>query len=253
MNIDKPIENDIFKLKKLWSDSFGDCDSDINIFFDAAFSSNRCMCCRENNDILASLYWFDCLFEGKRIAYIYAVSTAQKHRGKGICRKLMEHTHQHLADHGYAGAILVPASQPLFEFYKNMGYKPCTTIGSYECNAEMEIISIRKIDKEEYINLRKTFLPSGGVVQESENIDYLSAQYNFYSGSDFLLASKISKSVLYGAELLGNICKAPQITYSLRCNSGKFRVPGNDQLFSMYIPFGKDDYTMPSYFGLAFD
>ncbi|MBQ6999231.1 MAG: GNAT family N-acetyltransferase [Clostridia bacterium] len=253
MNIDKPLENHISKLKKLWKKSFGDTDESINTFFETAFSKERCMCCFVKDDIVASLYWFNCMFYNKRIAYIYAVSTAKEYRRQGICHKLMEHTHLHLLSNGYAGAVLVPENKELFGFYEQMEYTICTNIGDIHCGASADSIDIRKIDADEYTRIRKSFLPLGGIVQEDENIAYLSAQAQFYVGENFLLAARVDGNTLRGIELLGDTSYAPQITRALECKSGDFRVAGDDRLFSMYKTFDSENDDLPTYFGLAFD
>lgn len=253
MNIEKPLKKDIWQLKKLWKESFGDTDVVIDAFFENAFSTDRCMCVFDNGSIAASLYWFNCTFSGKRIAYIYAVSTAEQHRGKGFCRKLMEYTHLQLSSLGYAGSLLVPASESLFGFYEKIGYTSCTAIGSIECKASFERGNVREIDAEEYASLRRKFLPDGGVVQEGENLRYISSYMRFYAGEDFLLAAKKEGVVLNGAELLGNTSCASKIVGVLGCKTGKFRVIGNQIPFSMYKYFDEKNSEKPSYFGLAFD
>ncbi len=253
MNIDKPLNKDIPQLKELWKESFNDTDDAIDTFFENAFSMDRCMCVFDNGIIAASLYWFNCTLYDKRIAYIYAVSTAKQHRGKGFCRKLMEHTHLHLSSLGYSGSILVPASESLFGFYEKIGYTSCTTIGCIECKSNFESVEVREIDSEEYAGLRRKFLPDGGVVQEGENLRFLSAYMRFYAGEDFLLTAKKEGNVLNGAELLGNTSRVSQIVGALGCEMGKFRIAGDDCPFSMYMQFNKNNKKYPSYFGLAFD
>lgn len=253
MNINKPLKKHIPQLKKLWKDSFGDTDETIDTFFKTAFSKDRCMCFYTDGDIAASLYWFNCMFYDKQIAYVYAVSTAKQYRGQGICHKLMEHTHAHLLSSGYSGAVLVPANKDLFGFYEQMGYTACTAIGSMQCEASCDSVEIRKIDAEEYACLRKSFLPLGGIVQEGENLEYLSAQAQFYAGQSFLLAARVEVNTLHGIELLGDTSYAPQITRALECKSGDFRVAGDDRLFAMYKTFDHENGDLPTYFGLAFD
>ena len=62
-------------LKKLWKTVFGDSDSFIDTFFQIAFSPDRCRFTEENGEIICALYWFDCEYDGGKLAYIYAVAT----------------------------------------------------------------------------------------------------------------------------------------------------------------------------------
>ena len=113
------------ELRQLWKKTFGDSDAFLDIFFDTAFSTKRCMCVTCKDSVAAALYWFDCTFSNQKIAYIYAVATAKEFRGQGLCHSLMEHTHSHLKEQGYAGTILSPAEKTLFDFYEKMGYQTC--------------------------------------------------------------------------------------------------------------------------------
>ena len=62
-------------LTKLWQQAFGDTDAFLDSFFGTAFSPERCLCIRLEERVAAALYWFDCQWEDKRLAYLYAVAT----------------------------------------------------------------------------------------------------------------------------------------------------------------------------------
>ena len=89
-------KKDIPCLRQLWQQAFGDSDAFLDKFFQVGFSFDRCQCIRHGADIAAALYWFDCTWNSKKVAYIYAVATDKAHRGKGLCRRLLEDTHAHL-------------------------------------------------------------------------------------------------------------------------------------------------------------
>ena len=251
MNIKRPIKEDIPFLRSLWKEAFADNDKFLDDFFSTAFSFERAFCVEENNKIVAALYWFDCEYESKKLAYLYAIATAGEYRGQGICHKLMEFTHKHLQEIGYVGAVLVPGSEELFKYYESMGYKTCGSINQLFCNAKPQKTEVIKIDKNEYAAIRRTLLPAGGIVQENENLDFLITQAELYKGQGFLLTARTFGDTLYGIELLGATDKAGEIVYSLGCKEGKFRVPGEEVRFAMCLPFSCE--IMPAYFGLAFD
>ncbi len=252
MNIDSPSRAQIPALRSLWKEAFGDTDKFLDIFERTAFSPDRCRYVTQNGEVAAALYFFNCSCGGERIAYLYAVATAEKYRGRGICRALMEDTHRHLKALGYRAAILVPGSRELFEFYKKMGYEVCSYIGEIRCLASDDGIALRQIDASEYAELRRRFLPENGVVQEEENLNFLKEQAAFYAGNGFLLAAREEDGRLRGLELLGDKETAPAILRTLGYNEGVFRVPDGDKPFAMCYPLS-DDRTLPSYFGLAFD
>ncbi len=251
MTVDKPDKSQIEKLRLIWREAFGDTDEFLDTFFETAFSPERCACIIKDGDVLASLYWFDCLCRGEKTAYIYAVATAKAYRNKGLCTKLMEYTHKKLADCGYKCVVLVPGEKSLFEFYEKIGYKTFGYIDEKEYRAGDGTIPIERIDKNEYAKARKKLLPEGGIVQERENLDFLMTQAELYKGDGFVLASRWEKNSLYGIEFLGDTNIIPHILNTLGCDCGVIRMPGSSREFAMYYPLNEG--IIPVYFGLAFD
>ena len=246
-----PTESDIPGLRALWKEAFGDTDAYLDCFFRFAFARERCLCTEDRGRITAALYWFDCTFRGRKIAYLYAVAVAQAYRGQGLCRHLMEDTHAHLDGYGYAGSILVPGSTSLFSLYGHLGYRTCSSVDEFFSSAAESGIPVRRIPVEEYALLRRNFLPEGAVIQEKENLDFLAAQYELFAGMDFLLAARCEKGILYAAEFLGNRSAIPSVLHALHCSRGEFRAPGDGKAFAMYYPL--QNTGIPHYFGLAFD
>ncbi len=299
MKIDKPLDCQQKGLRLLWQEAFGDSEEFLDTFFNTAFSPDRCRCVTINGQVIAALYWFNCTrktdntntLTNTPIAYIYAVATAEEYRGCGICHKLMENTHTHLAGLGYEGAILVPGDEGLFRLYENMGYHACAYINEFECAAanisdagtplqfhaassshmkpEAYIIPdistptacdipiyeslLQPVSLSEYARLRRLYLPSNGIIQENENLTLLETYATLYAGHDFLLACHGKGELLNGIELLGNTKKAPAIIKELGYQKGVFRTIGNERPFAMYYSFNDSNLIPPVYFGLAFD
>jgi hypothetical protein len=260
-------------LRLLWKEGFGDNDAFLDMFFATAFDPNRCRVAfldnEANTEIASVLYWFDCALEGQKIAYVYAVTTTKDFRGQGACHMLLKDTHQHLKSLGYTGVVLVPGSDALVSLYEGCEYELTTKRSRIECTAMDMDIEIREIKKDEYATLRHKFLPKQAVIQENENLDFLSAQAKFYTGKkrfplhsssldktpqgeEFLLAGSIENDNLYGIELLGDTTLAPGIVYALGCKDATIFSPGKDEPFAMYHPLTTDS-TPPAYFGFAFN
>lgn len=253
MIIDAPRGVHTTGLRSLWKEAFGDTDAFLDAFEKTAFSVDRCRCVMAGDEVAAALYWFDCRHGTARVAYLYAIATAKAYRGQGLCHRLMEDTHGHLARQGYEGAVLVPGSRSLFAFYEGMGYRVCGRVNRFCCAAAEDGIELRQIDRAEYAELRRRFLPRGGVIQENENLRFLQTQATFYSGGGFLLAARGEGNTLYGTELLGDASTAARIVRALGYETGSFRTPGEDAPFAMYRSVTGEAHTPPSYFGLAFD
>ena len=253
MTIDRPTAAQLPQLRQLWQEAFGDTDAFLDAFFAAAMHPDRCRCVTRDGAVVAALYWFDCLYEGRKLAYLYAVATAKAYRGKGLCHALMADTHALLEMQGYAGAILVPQSEPLRGFYETMGYACCVQLRRFDCEAVNEPCRVRCIDQQEYARLRRELLPQRAVVQEQETLDFLQTYAKFYAGPGFLLAAAVDGDTLQGIELLGDAAVAPAIVGAMGCARGTFRAPGEGMPFAMYLPLGDRELPPPAYFGLALD
>lgn len=239
------------ELKRLWNRAFGDEMAVIDAFFSTAYAPERCRYLEEHGRVTAALHWMDGEWDGQKFAYIYAVATDPDYRGRGLCRKLMDRTHRDLAEMGYAGAILMPAQPGLRGMYAKMGYRECTTISQFDCEAG-KAVAVWPIDRAEYARLRRKYLPEGGLIQEGEHLNYLEAFGAVYAGADFVLAAVHEEGHLFGMELLGNVQAAPGILGAMGYETGTFRVPGGEIPFGMGIVF-QDNGKLPGYLGLAFD
>ncbi len=253
MNIKTPVPSDIPALRTLWKEAFRDDDAFLDCFFSTAFSPDRCRFISSDDAPVTVLYWFDCLYQNKPIAYLYAIATAIEQRRQGFCQKLLSDTHQHLAALGYAGTILVPSNVSLFEMYQKIGYQACCTFHEFSCKSATTGVALRRICRDEYAVLRRNFLPNEGVLQEYENLDFLETQASLYAGNDFLLACQSDADSLIGIELLGNSLAAPHILHTLGFLHGCFRTPQGSIPFAMYHDLSAGTLLAPTYFGLAFD
>lgn len=239
------------QLKELWQLAFGDSEEFINLFFDTAYAPERCLYLTEKSQITAALYWLDCEYAGQRQAYVYAVATHPDHRGKGLCRQLMEQAHRVLRQQGYTAALLRPADAGLRRMYGKLGYREASRVSEFDCSAGSPL-PLRKLSAGEYAALRRKYLPEGSALQEGVSMDYLAAYAELYAGEDFLLAGASFDGAFQGMELLGNRGAAPGILAALGQETGRFRCPSDEIPFAMFLPL-TEDAAMPKYLGLAFD
>lgn len=272
---DEPENAMLPQLRELWKEAFGDNDDFLDCFYSTSFDKSRCRVAYTRNssntsddvdshNLAAALYWFDCMIDDQHIAYIYAVATAKEFRGNGACHILLEDTHKHLKALGYSSVILVPGNETLIHLYEGCEYELCTKRSKIECSAENMGIVIQEIKKDEYATLRRRFLSAHAVIQEGENLDFLSTQAKFYTGDafvtseessyhqSFVLCASVENENLYGIELLGDTALAPGIIHALGCKDGTFFTPGKDEPFAMWHRL-TEDAIEPEYLGFAFD
>ena len=252
MRIDYPMPNQIRGLRKLWQEAFGDGEEYLDLFFETGYAPTRCRCVTEGGQVAAMLYWLDMFCEGQKFAYIYAVTTAKTHRGRGLCRMLMEDTHKVLRSRGYYGAVLSPSDAGLVKMYGGMGYSPCGSIAQLRCEAGQTPATIRKVDRAAYNEKRNALLPEGGLVLGKAAAGFLAAQAEMYVGENCALAALRTEEGLFGIELLGDAELAPDILKALNCETGIFRICGGENTFAMFCSL-KQKAKMPAYLGIAFD
>lgn len=251
MKTDHPAPRHRRKLRQLWQAAFGDTDAFLDCFYETAFVPENCLCILDADQPIAVLYWIDCQLAEEKLAYIYAVVTDPAHRGRGLCRRLMEATHDLLRRRGYAGTVLVPQQGGLRAMYAGMGYENCGGLCTCSCAAGEEPVSLRAIGAAEFAALRRRMLPPRAVVQEGLGLAFLAEQLQFYAAENCLLAAYAEQGILHGVELLGDLAAAPGITAALGCREGRFRIPGTSP-FAMFHPLASSIHP-PEYFGFAFD
>ena len=249
MIIRHPENKDICALKTLWKEAFNDSENFIDGFFKLSYSKKRSMIIEKDNKVASMLYWFDCNFNGNKVAYVYAVATSQDFRKQGLCNSLMEALHSHLKAWGYVGACLVPSSDILFNFYAKMGYIKCIHNSVATITPSEGKMDIKKISAEEYIKLRKDFLPLKAITQN--DIDFSNFQLEFFKGDDFIFSSRKENNELFVPEFWGNKNVQPNIVYCQNAKKGIFRTAGTEKPFAMFLPFIETE--LPEYLDYAYD
>lgn len=250
MIIEKATPADIPVLLEIWKESFGDSETFINTFFRTCPTENS-RCVRMDGRPVAALYWFDCDYKGKRLAYIYAVATDKAYRGRGLCRSLMTATHQHLQASGYSGAVLAPGNARLFSMYGAMGYRsfsPMSLITAFDG----EPIVLEQIDGEAYFRFRNQYLSANGILQDSV-LPFLRCFTEFYGNGDLAVCVTRDGDTLLFQEFLGDPAEAEGVIAGLGAKKGIFRYPdpaGSPR--SMYLSFDGTELK-DAYLGIFMD
>ena len=245
------MRSDTVSLRELWKEAFGDTDEFLDLFFSTGFSPDRCHSIILDGETAAAAYWLDCTCQNQSFAYIYAVATAKKHRGKGLCRRLMADIHETLKNQGYAGAILVPQDEGLRRMYAGFGYRDGASIREFTAVASPAPVSLRQISGIEYAEARRSLLPPDAVLQEGSSLAFLETQIRFYTGAGFVLAATLKNGNLFAPELLGQ-ADPGGILKALDAKDGTFRTIGGSKPFAMFLPL-TGNCPIPGHFAFAFD
>ena len=222
MIFNAPSSSQLPQLQSLWQEAFGES---MHSFVTTVYSEKRSLIAETEGQVAAALYWFDLDYEGKPLAYLYAIATFQKHRRQGIGKKLLEAAHNHLKTLGYAGTILVPASESLFSFYEKCGYKK--VIPGFSRKAEALVGE--KVTWQTYAQARESLLPPGSCRHSEAAFRYLDTYCDFYVGENACLCvsreGKCQEALPYTKE---------------------------DRPFALFLPL-EENIPTPSYFSLPID
>lgn len=235
------------KLRSLWKTVFGDTDAFLDAFFSVAYSPDHCRYLTEGEAVVSALYWFDCEYEGGKLAYIYAVATDPLHRGKGLASQLLKDTHEHLKKAGYAGAVLKPANG-LFPFYGRLGYQTSGHIRRFSACAGDPVV-LTELSPEEFGLRRREFLPKDGVCQEGLTLVFLHNFAHFYAAQDALICAYPQEKVIF--EYLGNPDSAPGILGALGITEAEIPTLGAEIPHTMFLPLNCT--KVPGYLGLTLE
>ncbi len=249
MIIDFP--HDTQPLKSLWKQAFGDTDAFIDGFFQTGFAPRRCRCVYAGDQPVSVLYWFDCLWQGNPVAYLYAIATDKQFRGQGLFRELLQNTHAYLADLGYAGAVLVPAEKDLFPMYEKLGYRPFAGRKKVTVFAGISPHPVESVSGEVYLRRRSACLPENSVCHREKALAFAATYADFYADEQCTFCAAKVQETLYFQEFFGDPSLLPGIVKSLGAAKGIVPLPGNAP-FAMYHSFIGDKFT-PQHFAMALD
>lgn len=110
--------NDYKQIIALWSRVFGDTEEDIRFFLDNCVHKS-CLGYFSGNALVSMLFLVECTYCGRNGAYIYAVCTDEKFRGRGYVSELIEKSKKE----NYDFLWLIPADDSLFGFYEQFEFK----------------------------------------------------------------------------------------------------------------------------------
>ncbi len=105
----------------LWNKTFKDSREMIEKYLDNMCKNNMVLITEEDK-VIAMASILPVTMKNKKGRYVYAVATDENYRGKGFAKAIMGEIDKIIKERAEHFAVLVPASDSLFEFYKNLGY-----------------------------------------------------------------------------------------------------------------------------------
>lgn len=126
MKILHPNNNDIFFLKEMWKNIFGDTESYVDLFFSEVQTAESTLVVKLQNKVIAMVFYpeYSCNIGGKetKCGYICGAATLPEYRGQGVMGKLLNAALEDMKSRNYGACVLIPAGESLFNYYKKFGF-----------------------------------------------------------------------------------------------------------------------------------
>lgn len=180
------------KLIDIWKICFHDTDrAAANIFMNLQKPENILLLIIDNKPVsMLSICKFKLTTPTNKCkgAYVYGVATLPEFQGKGYSTVLLEEAGKLLAHRGFSCAVLVPANEELFKFYKKRGYETAFNLNKASFNVDEicdgEKYSLTPISPERLISIRDAcFSDSRMFVRwDKDYLAYITKESEFYGG-----------------------------------------------------------------------
>ncbi|MDD6572502.1 MAG: GNAT family N-acetyltransferase [Thermoflexaceae bacterium] len=135
-------KEDVSALKKLWKEAFSE-EAFAGIFYDMIFYSGmseevKILVDRQVNngkesesEIISMLHYIPCCYENGNTkcngAYLYALATDRRYRGRGIMGEMIEYAKQMADEQKKDFLYLIPAEDSLYGYYEKFGFETLYT------------------------------------------------------------------------------------------------------------------------------
>lgn len=191
-------EADKEQIKKLWRESFGDGESEVQRYIDRY--CKYILVYVDRRRITAMLSMLPLTRNGEKGRYIYAVATSPEERGRGIATRLLAYANEFILKNGEKFSVLVPAEKKLFKFYEKRGYVRVSSVRQIEPQVlgfSKSGFDVKKISAQRLFELRHKFFKNKNFIEwGKEELEYIGMIYfgEFYEltgeeGSAFAVCS----------------------------------------------------------------
>ena len=110
--------------RRLWREGFPtDEDRFIEHFLADYFNPKRLLSIESEGKMVAMAHLVPFDSEIGRLAYLYALTTAEAHRGKGFASQLVDEAMKRACDEGFRAVILIPGTPSLRDYYARLGFE----------------------------------------------------------------------------------------------------------------------------------
>lgn len=108
--------------RALWMEVFGDGREDVDRFLIDVHRDENLLTHSEQGSVVAMLNIVELPTDYGPTAYLYAIATDEKWRGRGFASELIRQAIDVSRERGYGAVMLIPSEESLVEYYKRFGF-----------------------------------------------------------------------------------------------------------------------------------
>lgn len=263
MRFRKLNQNDVPQLKALWKEGFGDSAEQINLFFEKVWPNAGGFCAEENDKVVSMVFTLPVFLalagETKKAVYLYAVTTQEKFRRQGLCKKLLAFAEKELRKKYVCCMLLVPEDDHLAAYYEGLGFTQTPSVQLLDLQEQKQAGQAMEISAQAYAGLRETLLIDVPHVQyDRKLLDYEAARCKFYQ---LQIANSFGCAAVCTAdggcvvdELLPDAAFLPALATVVSADRWYVKCPGQTHVFAMMKWLEEEDPVYDAaYLGFSFD
>ncbi|PWM35491.1 MAG: hypothetical protein DBX66_08350 [Clostridiales bacterium] len=266
---------DLPALRSLFGRVFEEDEAGLDLFFSHCYREENALVAEVDGALCGMFYILPaqllCAGETLDVAYLYALAVEERMRGRGIAGEIMYELGRLLPARGYAAALLKPAEESLYGYYRRFGFDHAFYVKRFPFSAggPGKVVPIR-LDKlprprESYFSCRPLFLWNQGMLRFAEDFG------RHGGGGTWLIETPQGGGYAHGRIREGKLlvtelgCEAGSEPALLGALASRLGLPGGTALLPPDAPFGEREptallkwfipaqETKDGYFSLAFD
>ena len=171
-----PLQGDRKELMELWRELFPeDADGWCELYFDRMYAPERCYVLRNKTAIETVVHIIDGYYRDadgteKKLAYLFAVGTRARFRGKNNLKRMLKHLRDLLPDEGYSCMSCISLDE-LVGLYDSAGALRLPSMYEYEPEPVQTGSEFRLCGFDDYLRLRRRYLDEIGGVWFDESTE----------------------------------------------------------------------------------
>ena len=131
------LNDEISEIIQIWKECFGEADTSIYTFLSRYYFSQCAMLEKRDGHVVSMVFMIPCQTSFGLAAYLYGIATLPEYQHQGISSKLIREMLEKCQKNGAVFSFLIPADEPLEDYYTKFGYMQTQTNAVFESDMDL--------------------------------------------------------------------------------------------------------------------